>query len=285
MLFTALLAACVLVDTPTPAELGGKVAGTLRALRFARVEAHLRMIDKGDEISYLRADADMAPGKLYCELRDHKSTLLAAYSLSDSRVQEFVPSANPDPDLDWTIRNVVTEFDATITQGCDNSVLFTRNDCLHGGWMQTWVGPGSEKADLFARIIVASKVVSIDHAGVACYKASRENSQTDPDGGVFTVTQEIWIERQSNLPIEWNTTQELRKGDDLVSSLRAQRTIRISTERQVRPDWKLDVARLAKTAASSPTANATTVTPLEPAPARTEDSAVAARGSKDPSNK
>ncbi len=238
----------------SPRELAEKVSTALRELPFAHVRAVVRKLDDQREMHRLLVTADMAPARLHCTLRDASGALLAAYALDQHRMQEFVPSAALPGEGSRTISNSLIEFDAPQPDGTDDSILFSRADCLHGVWMQTWLGPTSSRADFFSRALAGAGRIEPRDDPREPFHVIRSTSHDQPDGSTFTVTQDITVDALNFLPTRWSTIQQTRRQGAPALTIECERTITFtlpSTNAPARTDWKLDAAALARDAATA----------------------------------
>lgn len=191
-------------------EIAQRVEDTLRNAAFCEVTVTVTQIPIGDGVKLKSGTGPVVVHSImrkdgFKSLAYMNGKLIMAFAFCDGRVEEFRPRAKNRPLL---------QYDATVLQGMEDSVLQEEEDCLVGGLMFSWVGvppPKSgvdpagdgDKAGLYGnKIRNGEQGADVQEQGRTCF-VFREIIPV----GDIQIEHVLYIDKTSFLVLRWDTFQ------------------------------------------------------------------------------
>ncbi len=190
-------------------------------LAYSRARFLVMEIDIRAEQYHLNVITEMAPAKLRTRVYDlnqvKRSTdkPAAAFLLINNIMSEYRAVWKPEGNL--PLKNVLlqyptvslTKFDGQEKwilnpNGSKSTFLKEHTDCLIGSYLQSWVGPFSEKMNYFQDVIDTGMISSLPDQirGINCLLVTRVQNQGD-----YHRTDRFWFDVDNSLLRRWQTLE------------------------------------------------------------------------------
>lgn len=157
------------------------------------------MVTSG-ESRKIRFESHMTPTRLITRMYEG-DTLSLVIEWHGTRAKEYRPLMEKRP---------VFEYDAPTPSGPDDTIFKSKLDCLIGSYMQTWVGPESEKGSFFrGRIEHGERLADADVNDRMCYVFRETRAYHDESGNeTAKVEQVVYVDQENFLVRRWDTTND-----------------------------------------------------------------------------
>lgn len=205
--YASAIASTLTEPDPKRAALADAVTHALTSPGYIRINAWIT--HEGKEIA---VRSDMTAEKLRAEVF-YDDALIAAFAVVGSRIQEFCPHHVPEVD-DFEYINLMTEYDKLEVVNGEVSVgsamiLDPVIDALITPLTESWVDPRTERATWWHdRVINGTQLEDQTLRGIRCAVFQESITVAINDGAdKLTVTNTIYIDPATALPLRWDTTQ------------------------------------------------------------------------------
>ncbi|GMU33025.1 MAG: hypothetical protein HS101_08535 [Planctomycetia bacterium] len=211
-------------------DLAERVAGTLKSARSLVMEVEIRA-----EPHRLRVLTEMAPALLRTRVYDLSNTESCdldrpdtAFLFKNGVMSEYRAVWRPENGL--PLKSVLLQYPAVFAvqensgeswtpdpNGSQHAILGHPTDCLIGSYIQSWVGPFSEKAGYFAGVIGEGEISPI-HERISdsdCIVVTKKQEM-----GNYIRIDRYYFDKDKMLPRRWQTLEREGEGEPKVTRVR-----------------------------------------------------------------